>query len=105
MNLLFLVVDDEPDVEMLFRQQFRRELKVGRFTMEFVQSASAALQRISDAAGHALLQRTCLLMTQSGNPVGGFSVHSVYCRASENPTLKSPLSREWKKDYANNKSA
>jgi hypothetical protein len=32
-------------------------------------------------------------------------VHPGYCRASENPTLKSPLSREWKKDYANNKSA
>jgi CheY-like chemotaxis protein len=24
-NLLILVVDDEPDVELLFRQQFRRE--------------------------------------------------------------------------------
>ena len=24
MNLLILVVDDEPDVELLFRQQFRR---------------------------------------------------------------------------------
>jgi CheY-like chemotaxis protein len=55
MNLLILVVDDEPDVEMLFRQQFRRDLKVGRFTMEFVQSASAALQRISDAAGVSII--------------------------------------------------
>jgi CheY-like chemotaxis protein len=26
-NLLILVVDDEPDVEALFRQQFRRELR------------------------------------------------------------------------------
>jgi CheY-like chemotaxis protein len=50
MNLLILVVDDEPDVEMLFRQQFRRDLRDGRFTMEFAQSAPAALQRISDAA-------------------------------------------------------
>jgi hypothetical protein len=32
MNLLILVVDDEPDVEMLFRQHFRRDLRVGRFT-------------------------------------------------------------------------
>jgi CheY-like chemotaxis protein len=46
MNQLVLVVDDEPDVEVLFRQQFRRELRTGRFTMEFAQSASAALQRI-----------------------------------------------------------
>ena len=39
MSLLILVVDDEPDVEVLFRQQFRRDLRVGRFTMEFAQSA------------------------------------------------------------------
>jgi len=50
MNLLVLVVDDEPDVEMLFRQQFRRDLRDGRFTMDFAQSAPAALERISDAA-------------------------------------------------------
>ena len=51
MNPLVLVVDDEPDVEVLFRQQFRRDLRAGRFTMEFAQSAPAALQRITDAAG------------------------------------------------------
>ena len=39
MNLLILVVDDEPDVELLFRQQFRHDLRAGRFTMEFAQSA------------------------------------------------------------------
>ena len=35
MSLLVLVVDDEPDVETLFRQQFRRDLRAGRFAMEF----------------------------------------------------------------------
>ena len=30
MNMLILVVDDEPDVEVLFRQQFRRDLRAGR---------------------------------------------------------------------------
>ena len=35
MSLLILVVDDEPDVEVLLRQQFRRARRVGRFTMEF----------------------------------------------------------------------
>ena len=48
MMLLILVVDDEPDVEVLFRQQFRRELRAGRYTMEFAQSAPAALERIID---------------------------------------------------------
>jgi CheY-like chemotaxis protein len=55
MNLLILVVDDEPDVEMLFRQQFRRDLRVARFAMEFAQSAPAALQRITDAAGVSII--------------------------------------------------
>ena len=55
MKLLILVVDDEPDVEVLFRQQFRHDLRAGRFTMEFARSASAALQRIADAAGVSLI--------------------------------------------------
>jgi CheY-like chemotaxis protein len=54
-SLLILVVDDESDVEMLFRQQFRRDLRAGRFTMDFAQSADSALQRISDAAGASLI--------------------------------------------------
>jgi len=55
LSLLILVVDDEADVEALFRQQFRRDLRAGRFVMEFAQSAPAALQRISDAAGVSLI--------------------------------------------------
>jgi CheY-like chemotaxis protein len=54
-SLLILVVDDEPDVELLFRQQFRRDIRDGRFTMEFAQSAPEALQRIADAEGAALI--------------------------------------------------
>ena len=55
MSVLILVVDDEPDVEMLFRQQFRHDLRAGRFTMEFAQSAPAALQCISDARNASLI--------------------------------------------------
>jgi CheY-like chemotaxis protein len=55
LNLLILVVDDEPDVEILFRQQFRRDLRSGRFTMEFALSAEAALQRIDDADGISII--------------------------------------------------
>ena len=55
MNLLILVVDDEPDVEVLFRQHLRRDLRAGRFAMEFAQSVSAALQRVTDAVGVSLI--------------------------------------------------
>jgi CheY-like chemotaxis protein len=50
-NLLILVVDDEPDVEV----QFRRDLRADRFTMEFAQSAPLALQRINDAGDRSLI--------------------------------------------------
>ena len=54
---LILVVDDEPDVETLFRQQFRRDLREGRFRMEFPagESGDIALQRITDATGVSLI--------------------------------------------------
>ena len=55
MNPLVLVVDDEPDVEVLFRQRFRRDLRTDRFTMEFAQSAPMALQRITDAGDRSLI--------------------------------------------------
>ena len=55
MSLLILVVDDEPDVEALFRQQFRRDIRDGRFTMDFAQSGNSALNLISDAAGASLI--------------------------------------------------
>ena len=55
MNLLILVVDDEPDVEVLFRQQFRHDLRAGRFTMDFAQSAPLALQRIADAGDQSII--------------------------------------------------
>ena len=35
MSARILVVDDEADVEALFRQQFRREIRDGRFRMDF----------------------------------------------------------------------
>jgi CheY-like chemotaxis protein len=54
-NLLILVVDDEPDVEVLFRQQFRHDLRAGRFAMDFAQSAPTALQRMADAANRSLI--------------------------------------------------
>lgn len=55
MSLLIIVVDDEPDVEVLFRQQFRRDLRAGRFTMQFAQSAPAALEAMSAASGVSLI--------------------------------------------------
>jgi len=46
LSTYIVVVDDEPDVEDMFRQQFRRDLRAGRFTMEFALSAPAALEQV-----------------------------------------------------------
>ena len=51
MSISVLVVDDEPDVEALFRQQFRRELRAQRFVMDFAASASEALAHVASAVG------------------------------------------------------
>ena len=53
--MLILVVDDEADIEVLFRQQFRRDLRADRFTMEFAQSAPMALQCIADVGDRSLI--------------------------------------------------
>ena len=55
MNILVLVVDDEPDVEALFRQQFRRDLRAQRFVMDFASSAADALARISSTIEQSLI--------------------------------------------------
>jgi CheY-like chemotaxis protein len=54
-SILVLVVDDEPDVEALFRQQFRRDLRSERFLMDFASSAPAALTRIDETVEHSLI--------------------------------------------------
>ena len=55
MSILVLVVDDEPDVEALFRQQFRRDLRAQRFVMDFAHSAADALSRIASTIGQSLI--------------------------------------------------
>jgi CheY-like chemotaxis protein len=54
-NLLILVVDDEPDVEDLFRQQFRRDIRQGRFVMDFALSGADALVKIGQAEHASLI--------------------------------------------------
>jgi DNA-binding NtrC family response regulator len=54
-SVLVLVVNDEPDVEALFRQQFRRDLRAQRFVMNFANSAADALTRIASAIGQSLI--------------------------------------------------
>jgi len=65
MTVLVLVVDDEEDIEVLFRQQFRRDLRAQRFAMDFAGSAAQALTRISDTG-----ERTLILIFSDVNMPG-----------------------------------
>lgn len=40
----FLVVDDERDVEMLFRQKFRKEIRKGELVLQFAFSGDEAIE-------------------------------------------------------------
>ena len=55
MSVLILVVDDEVDMAALFRQHFRRDLKAGRFDMEFATSAAEALAIVADCGPRDLI--------------------------------------------------
>ena len=55
MTVYILVVDDEPDVEALFRQRFRHDLRSERFQMEFARSAPAALRRAAEIRSASLI--------------------------------------------------
>lgn len=47
MPVSILIVDDEPDVAALFRQQFRRETRADVYVLHFAESASEALERLA----------------------------------------------------------
>jgi CheY-like chemotaxis protein len=47
MSVSILVVDDEPDVAELFRQQFRREARQGTYVMHFAGSGEQALDLLA----------------------------------------------------------
>ena len=56
MTVRILVVDDESDIEMLFKQQFRRELREGRFVLDFAGSGDEALAKMkANGAGSLIL--------------------------------------------------
>src|SRR5271166_3927374 len=55
MTVRVLVVDDEPDVEALFRQQFRREVRQGLYILDFALSGQAALDKLAGCVGEEII--------------------------------------------------
>jgi CheY-like chemotaxis protein len=55
MSVSILVVDDETDVADLFRQQFRRETRQGKYVIHFASSGEQALDRLAEEIEPALI--------------------------------------------------
>lgn len=49
--LTILVVDDETDMEPLFRQRFRKELRAGQVAFQFELSGESALRYLEETGG------------------------------------------------------
>jgi two-component system, chemotaxis family, chemotaxis protein CheY len=50
-----LVVDDEKDIQLLFEQRFRREIRNGEVTFEFAYSGEEALNYLNGSQHEAVL--------------------------------------------------
>ena len=55
MKVRVLVVDDEPDVEVMVRQHFRREVRDGLYTLDFALSGEAALGKLAENMGEEIV--------------------------------------------------
>ena len=55
MPVKILVVDDEPDLELLMRQRFRKQIRSGEYDFSFAQNGEDALQQLTDDDGFEVL--------------------------------------------------
>ena len=79
MTLKVLIVDDEQDVELLFRQRFRRELRRGEIELLFAFSGEEAL-RVLEQQG-----KTDVVLVLSDINMPGMSGLDLLCRIKADP--------------------
>ena len=55
MTVKILVVDDEPDLELLMRQRFRKQIRSGEYAFAFAQNGEEALQHLTTDEGFEVM--------------------------------------------------
>lgn len=55
MSSKILVVDDEPDLQILIEQKFRRQIREGVFQFDFAENGVRALEKVSDFPEYSLV--------------------------------------------------
>ncbi|MBP2305131.1 response regulator [Azospirillum melinis] len=80
MTLGILVVDDEPDIEDLFRQRFRAELRRGELALHFATSGEEALKSLNTG-----LQPEAVLVLSDINMPGMSGLDFLRCLRAEAP--------------------
>jgi len=89
----YILVDDEPDVEHLFRQQFRRDMRSGRFIMEFASSAPEALERAKTIADPLLILSDINMPGMSG-PEMLPKVKAAECARDHDYSIRKRVTKE-----------
>jgi CheY-like chemotaxis protein len=74
-SVSILVVDDEPDVVLLFRRRFRREVRDDAYVMHFANSGEDALQ-------HGEIRATVRFRRQAGAALGALPRSAGTCMSS-----------------------
>ena len=80
-----LIVDDEPDLEVLIRQKYRREIREGKYSFQFAHNGVEALEKLREDPGIEIVLSDINMPEMDGLTLLG------QIRELQNPVLKAVI--------------